>query len=80
MRWDYLEISIFEFISILSLLKQKEKFLNFSLLDSNWRNFGSFLFVQWLAEMAEPTFGLGGAISLSLMGPMVIFQKKKINK
>ena len=55
--------------------QQKKRF--FFLLDSNWRNFGSFLFVQWLAEMFEPTFGLGGAIFLSLMGPLEIFQKKK---
>jgi len=77
MRWDSLEICIFEFVSILSLLKQKKNFSNFSLLDSNWRNFGSFLFVQWLAEMFEPTFGLGGAIFLSLMSPLEVFQKKR---
>ena len=27
--------------------------------------------------MFEPTFGLGGAIFLSLMGPLEIFQKKR---
>ena len=75
MRWDSLETSFFELVSILSFLNKKKKF--FFLLDSNWRNFGSFLFVQWLAEMFEPTFGLGGAIFLSLMGPLEIFQKKK---
>ena len=52
---------------------KKKKLFKFLSLDSNWRNFGSFLFVQWLAEMFEPTFGLGGAISLSLVGPLEIF-------
>ena len=70
MRWEYLEISVFELVSILSFLNKKKSFF---LLDSNWRNFGSFLFIQWLAEIFEPTFGLGGAIFLSLMGPLEIF-------
>ena len=137
MRWDSLETSFFELVSILSFLNKKKGV--FSLLDSNWiklwffpfrlfalaemfeptfglgrtislslmdpseifkkkkskkkktfqipffwiqigENFGSFHFVQWLAEMFEPTFGLGGAISLSLMDPSEIFQKKKKRK
>ena len=75
MRWDSLETSFFELVSILSFLNKKKGFSLFWIQIGE--NFGSFLFVQWLAEMFEPTFGLGGAISLSLMGPLEIFQKKK---
>ncbi|WP_205963764.1 hypothetical protein, partial [Roseicella aquatilis] len=31
-------------------------------------------------EMFEPTFGLGGSIFLSLMGPLEFFQKKSLKK
>ena len=75
MRWDSLETSFFELVSILSFLNKKKGFSLFWIQIGE--NFGSFLFVQWLAEMFEPTFGLGGAIFLSLMGPLEIFQKKK---
>ena len=74
MRWDSLETSFFELVSILSFLKQKKKVF------FHWVQIGEtlvrFFFVQWLAKMFETTFGLGGAISLFLMGPLVTNKKK----
>ena len=79
MRWDSLETSFFELVSILSFLNKKKRgFLSFGFkLEKLWF-FPFRLFA--LAEMFEPTFGLGGAIFLSLMGPLEIFQKQKVKK
>ena len=54
----------------------KKKLL--SLLCSNWRNFGSFLFGFRLAEMFEPVFGLEYHLP-SFMNSIFTFQKKKKN-
>ena len=58
--------------SILTFQKKKKKLS--SLLDSNLRNPGSFLFEFRLAEMFEPVFGLEYHL-LSFANPILTFQK-----
>ena len=58
-----------------STKKKLFKFLSFGFkLEKLWF-FPFRLFA--LAEMFEPTFGLGGAIFLSLMSPLEVFKKKR---
>ena len=57
-------------------LKKKIIIIILSLLCSNWRNLGSFLFGFRLAEMFEPVFGLEYHLPSS-MNSILTFQKKK---